>query len=174
LGQDFPDYLVLLTLIVGLCLALVNIARSGFALQLDLTQAIMRRCRSMKRSSFARAGVLVALLLMMLLSFAAVPAAILAQDPPADLTLTPELTPFTPTFTATATATATFTPDPTETFTVTPTPTGTFDVITPVFTVTPVPGRPVPIPEPVTVVLFGTGLAALSAAVASRRGKNGK
>ncbi len=31
--------------------------------------------------------------------------------------------------------------------------------------------RPVPIPEPVTVVLFGTGLAALSAAVAARRRK---
>jgi hypothetical protein len=170
LGQDFPDYFVLFSLIVGLCLALVNIARYGFALQLDLTPAIMRRCRSMKRSSFARAGILVALLLMMLLSFAAVPIAILAQDPPADLTLTPELTPFTPTFTATATST----PDPTETFTVTPTPTGTVSQITPVVTVTPVPGRPVPIPEPVTVVLFGTGLAALSAAVASRRGKNGK
>lgn len=35
---------------------------------------------------------------------------------------------------------------------------------------TPVPApRPAPIPEPVTVVLFGTGLAALSAAVAARR-----
>jgi hypothetical protein len=32
----------------------------------------------------------------------------------------------------------------------------------------------VTIPEPITVVLFGTGLAALSAAVASRRNKNGK
>jgi hypothetical protein len=29
----------------------------------------------------------------------------------------------------------------------------------------------VPIPEPITVVLFGTGLAALSAAAASRRKK---
>jgi hypothetical protein len=38
-------------------------------------------------------------------------------------------------------------------------------------TATPSAG-PVPIPEPVTVVLFGTGLAALSAAVASRRGRN--
>ena len=33
------------------------------------------------------------------------------------------------------------------------------------------PPQPVPIPEPVTVVLFGTGLAALSAAVAARRKK---
>lgn len=31
--------------------------------------------------------------------------------------------------------------------------------------------RPVPIPEPVTVILFGTGLAALSAAVAARKRK---
>ena len=37
---------------------------------------------------------------------------------------------------------------------------------------TSVPSRPVPIPEPVTVVLFGTGLAALSAAIASRRKKD--
>jgi len=33
------------------------------------------------------------------------------------------------------------------------------------------PPQPVPIPEPITVVLFGTGLAALSAAVAARRKK---
>lgn len=40
-------------------------------------------------------------------------------------------------------------------------------------TKTPVPAAPrsVPIPEPVTVILFGTGLAALSAAVAARRKK---
>lgn len=38
---------------------------------------------------------------------------------------------------------------------------------------TPAPSAPksVPIPEPVTVILFGTGLAALSAAVAARRKK---
>jgi hypothetical protein len=41
-------------------------------------------------------------------------------------------------------------------------------------TATPVPPKVVPIPEPVTVVLFGTGLAALSAAVATRRSKNDK
>jgi hypothetical protein len=40
--------------------------------------------------------------------------------------------------------------------------------------VTPTPRGPVTIPEPITVVLFGTGLAALSAAVATRRGKSGK
>ena len=36
---------------------------------------------------------------------------------------------------------------------------------------TPTP-RPVPIPEPVTVILFGTGLAALSATLATRRKKD--
>lgn len=36
-------------------------------------------------------------------------------------------------------------------------------------TATPAPPAPVVIPEPITVVLFGTGLAALSAAAASRR-----
>jgi hypothetical protein len=35
--------------------------------------------------------------------------------------------------------------------------------------VTPQPPAPVAIPEPITVVLFGTGLAALSAAAAARR-----
>ncbi|WP_141608371.1 PEP-CTERM sorting domain-containing protein [Litorilinea aerophila] len=36
----------------------------------------------------------------------------------------------------------------------------------------PGPSQPVTIPEPITVVLFGTGLAALSAAAASRRKKD--
>jgi outer membrane biosynthesis protein TonB len=36
-------------------------------------------------------------------------------------------------------------------------------------TATPPPQEPVQIPEPITVVLFGTGLAALSAAAAARR-----
>ena len=121
----------------------------------------------MKRSSFARVGILVALLLMMLVSFAAVPAVVLAQDPPAAETPTTEpTTVITPTFTSTPI--------------VTPTPTSTFEEITatvtatPIATVTPTPRGPVTIPEPITVVLFGTGLAALSAAVATRRGKSGK
>ena len=38
--------------------------------------------------------------------------------------------------------------------------------------VTPIPSEPVSIPEPITVVLFGTGLAALSAAAAARRKKD--
>jgi carbohydrate-binding DOMON domain-containing protein len=62
------------------------------------------------------------------------------------------------------------TPTPTATTQVpTPTPTPTTQAPTPTFT--PEPERPVQIPEPVTVVLFGTGLAALSAAMATRRKK---
>lgn len=60
--------------------------------------------------------------------------------------------------------------------TVTPVPPTATPTPTPVFTETPVgptpTPRPVPIPEPVTVILFGTGLAALSATLATRRKKN--
>jgi hypothetical protein len=45
----------------------------------------------------------------------------------------------------------------------------TEDPETPEPTVTTGPPAPVQIPEPITVVLFGTGLAALSAAAAARR-----
>jgi hypothetical protein len=123
----------------------------------------------MKRSSFSRVGILVALSLLMLLAFAAAPAAVMAQDPPSADTPTAEPPTFTPNAT-TQPPTATNTPAGG------PTATGTISPITAtaVATVTPVPGGPVTIPEPVTVVLFGTGLAALSAAVATRRGKNGK
>lgn len=123
----------------------------------------------MKRSSFSRVGILVALSLIMLVAFAAVPAVVLAQDPPSADTPTAE----PPTFTPTAT---TQPPTATNTPVGGPTPTGTISPLTATaaVTVTPVPGGPVTIPEPVTVVLFGTGLAALSAAVATRRGKNGK
>jgi hypothetical protein len=123
----------------------------------------------MKRSSFSRVGILVALSLIMLVAFAAIPAVVLAQDPPSAETPTVEPPTFTPTAT-TQPPTATNTPNGG------PTATGTISPITAtaVATVTPVPGGPVTIPEPVTVVLFGTGLAALSAAVATRRGKNGK
>ena len=55
-------------------------------------------------------------------------------------------------------ATATATPNASNPTPVNPTPTSQ-------------PPQPVPIPEPITVVLFGTGLAALSAAVAARRKK---
>ena len=122
----------------------------------------------MKRSSSTRVGLFVALALVLFLSFAAVPAVVLAQDAPAGETPTTEPPTFTPIPpTATNTPPATPTAPPTAIGSVTAT-------TTPVATVTPVPGGPVTIPEPVTVVLFGTGLAALSAAVATRRGKNGK
>lgn len=113
----------------------------------------------MKRANYVRLGILVALLLMMLTPFLALAPAALAQDvPAAPAADTPTTEP--PTFTPTST-----TVPPTET----PTPVGpTATAVSP--TATPAPAV-VPIPEPVTVVLFGTGLAALSAAVASRRGK---
>lgn len=77
-----------------------------------------------------------------------------------------------PTATPTNTALPTNTPTPTSTPvgpTSTPTQIVTLPPDAPTPTTTPVPSGPVPIPEPVTVVLFGTGLAALSAALASRR-----
>jgi outer membrane biosynthesis protein TonB len=58
-----------------------------------------------------------------------------------------------------------------------PTPTTEPEAPTATPTVTPeppAPPAPVTIPEPITVVLFGTGLAALSAAAASRRKNDGK
>lgn len=90
---------------------------------------------------------------------AQVPAAetTVTEAPTATPTSTPTNTPVPPTNTPTNTP-----PGPTNT----PTRIATLPPDTP----TPVPPNPpVPIPEPVTVVLFGTGLAALSAAVASRR-----
>lgn len=65
---------------------------------------------------------------------------------------------------------ATATPAPVDTATpVPPTAVPATPVPTPV-PPTPVPvSEPVQIPEPITVVLFGTGLAALSASVAKRR-----
>ena len=93
-----------------------------------------------------------------------------AQVPAAETTVTEQPT-ATPT--ATPTNTPTNTPvGPTNTPTNTPvgpTNTPTQVVTLPPDTPTPNPSGPVPIPEPITVVLFGTGLAALSAALASRR-----
>lgn len=99
-----------------------------------------------------------------------------AQDAPVDITETPT-EPASPTPTNTQVATSTPTATPTNTpvtpSTATPVPTDTPTAIITIFpdtpTSTPPPSGPVPIPEPVTVILFGTGLAALSAAVASRR-----
>lgn len=105
----------------------------------------------------------------------------LAQEgAPADITETPTEPPsptptdtaISPTDTPTPTPTNTSVAPPTDT-PIPPTDTPTAIVTLPPDTPTPIPSGPVPIPEPVTVVLFGTGLAALSAAVAARR-KNGK
>lgn len=54
---------------------------------------------------------------------------------------------------------------------ITPSPTAQSPTSTPTLVPgpTPTPSRPVEIPEPITVVLFGTGLAALSAALAARK-----
>lgn len=90
-----------------------------------------------------------------------------AQVPAAETTVTEQPT-VTPTNTPTNTPVPANTPTPTNT-PVGPTNTPTQIATLPPDTPTPPPSGPVPIPEPVTVVLFGTGLAALSAAVASRR-----
>jgi hypothetical protein len=100
-----------------------------------------------------------------------------AQVPAAETTVTEQAT---ATFTSIPpTATVTNTPIPGATATNTPEgPTNTptqIATLPPDETATPSPtpvSGPVPIPEPVTVILFGTGLAALSAAVASRRKKD--
>jgi hypothetical protein len=67
----------------------------------------------------------------------------------------------------TDTPTPTETPVPTATSTETPVPTITLPPQT--IEPTPEPLPPYEIPEPITVILFGTGLAALSAAAARRR-----
>lgn len=123
----------------------------------------------------------IALILGALLLPALAVAPVFAQDAPvapsAD-TPTPEPATSTPTSTPTSTATSTPTVTPTAspvTLTPSATPVFTETPAEPTSTPTPRPTpspRPVPIPEPVTVVLFGTGLAALSAAIATRRGKN--
>lgn len=81
-----------------------------------------------------------------------------------------------PEATSTVAQPATFTPVPVVD---TPTPVPTNTPVPPTATLvpTPIPPTPIPptpevpvqIPEPITVVLFGTGLAALSASVSKRR-----
>lgn len=93
------------------------------------------------------------------------PTLVFAQAPAVD-------TPTSEPPTATVSPTPTNTPEP-ETATPTPTLLGPTEEFTETPTNTP-PGPtpeppPVPIPEPITTVLFGTGLAALGGAIAARR-----
>ncbi len=110
-----------------------------------------------------KSRVLAALFLSVVLLLTIAPMVAFAQDAPVADTPTAEpatATPVTPTATSIP-ATATLVPTNTPTFTPVPTNTPTPAVVPPT--------TPVTVPEPVTVVLFGTGLAALSAAVATRR-----
>lgn len=66
----------------------------------------------------------------------------------------------TPSETPTGTPTATPTPTPTPSQTPTPTP-----------SVTPTPTPPEPVPEPMTILLFGTGLASIGLAARRKFGK---
>lgn len=72
----------------------------------------------------------------------------------------------TPTPTQTIPTTPTPTPTPTPTVTPTPTPTKTPPI-------TPTPTPPEPVPEPMTILLFGTGLASVGLAARRRFGKKG-
>lgn len=104
-----------------------------------------------------------------LLGLAAIPIAFIlinrrrdTPTPTPPFTPTPELTP-TPTPGMTPTPTPGMTPTPTPKFTPTPTP-----------MITPSPTPPEPIPEPMTILLFGTGLASVGLAARRRFGKKGE
>ena len=106
----------------------------------------------MKKHNLSRFIVLALVFGLILTATVFVPGSLMAQQAPAAETPTEE--PPKPTATE---------PKPTATE---PKPTATEP------TTTPAPSEPVSIPEPITVVLFGTGLAALSAAAAARRKKD--
>lgn len=106
-----------------------------------------------------------------LLGLAAVPLLFLIPNDDDDPTPTPTPTntpTTTPTTTPTNTPTVTPTPTPTETPTVTPTPPET-PTPTP-----PMSPTPEPVPEPMTILLFGTGLASVGIAARKRLRKNAK
>lgn len=89
-------------------------------------------------------------------------------------TPTPTVTP-TPTPTVTPTPTPTITPTPTPPMTPTPTPTPPVTPTpTPTPPMTPTPTPPEPIPEPMTILLFGSGLAGVGLAARKRFGKKKK
>jgi len=72
--------------------------------------------------------------------------------------------------TPTPTPPTTQTPTPTITPTITPTPTVT-PTVTPTPVLTPTPTPPQTVPEPMTILLFGTGLASIGLAARRRFGK---
>lgn len=92
-----------------------------------------------------------------------------SQTPPPPTTATPTVTPTT---TPSESPITTPTPSPTETTTPTTTPTAT-----PPPTTTPpstVPPTPAPVPEPMTILLFGSGLASIGMAARKKLGKKEK
>ena len=101
-----------------------------------------------------------------LLGLGAVPFLFLIPDDDPDPTPTPT-PPTTPTPTPTGSPTPTPTPTPTETPTPTPTPTPTE---TPTMTPTPTPPTE-PVPEPMTILLFGSGLAGIGLAARRKFGR---
>lgn len=102
-----------------------------------------------------------------LLGLAAIPVAFILiprkKDEPTPTPTIPGQTP-TPTPTETPTVTPTKTPTPTPTGTPTVTPTKTPPI-------SPTPTPPQPVPEPVTILLFGTGLASIGLAARRKFGK---